>query len=121
LSVTQLSVFEDIQAQGSLTPALEKRLVEEFGSRGKRAMDAVRSKKIKKYRDFFVVEGSTGSYIVEDDFCTCKDYIYRLSVKGGVCYHSIAVRIAKAMGEYEEIDQWYSDVMPEKGTNKQAQ
>jgi predicted nucleic acid-binding Zn finger protein len=105
-------VFEDIQGQGSLTPGLEKRLVEEFGPRGQNAIDLVRAHKVKKYRDFFVVQGKSGEYIVEDDFCTCKDYMYRLSIKGGVCYHSIAVRIAKATGEYEEVDQWYSDIVP---------
>lgn len=115
-----MSVFEDVQEQGSLTPELEKRLSKEFGSRGKKAIEAVRSGKVKKYRDFFVVEGSTGVYIVEDDFCTCKDYLYRLSIKGGVCYHSIAVRIARATGEYEEVDQWYSDVMPKKSSRKPA-
>jgi predicted nucleic acid-binding Zn finger protein len=115
-----LGVFDDIREQGSLTPELEKRLVKEFGSRGKKAVELVRSGKVKKYRDFFVVEGSTGEYIVEDDFCTCKDYLYRLSIKGGVCYHSIAVRIAQATGEYEEVDQWYSDIMEKKGTKKPA-
>ncbi len=110
-----MSVFDDIREQGSLTPGLEQRLAREFGSRGKKAVGLVRSGKVKKYRDFFVVEGSTGEYIVEDDFCTCKDYLYRLSTKGGVCYHSIAVRIARATGEYEQIGQWYSDVVARKG------
>lgn len=115
-----MSVFEDIRERGSLTPELEKRLIEEFGPRGQNAIDLVVAHKVKKYRDFFVVRGKSGEYIVEDDFCTCKDYLYRLSIKGGMCYHSIAVRIAKATGEYEEVDQWYSDVMPKpkKGPKK---
>jgi predicted nucleic acid-binding Zn finger protein len=114
-----LSVFDEIQKEG-LTPELEERLTNEFGPRGKKAMETVRSGKVKKYRDFFVVKGSTGEYIVEDDFCTCNDYLYRLSIKGGVCYHSIAVRIARATGEYEDIDQWYSDIRPKKGARKHA-
>jgi len=105
-----LSIFEDIEREG-LTPENEKRLAREFGSRGKKAVETVRSGKVKKYKDFFVVKGSTGDYVVEDDFCTCNDYLYRLSIKGGVCYHSIAVRIAKATGEYETIDQWYTDIL----------
>ncbi len=106
-----MSVYDDIREQGSLTPELEKRLLEEFGPRGKNAIGLVRAHKVKKYRDFFVVQGKSGEYIVEDDFCTCKDYLYRLSIKGGVCYHSVAVRIARATGEYEEVDQWYSDIV----------
>ncbi len=105
-----MSIFEDIEKEG-LTPENEKRLAQEFGARGKKAIETVRSGKIRKYRDFFVVQGSTGSYVVEEDFCTCNDYLYRLSVKGGVCYHSIAVRIAKATGEYETVDEWYTDIM----------
>lgn len=103
-----MSVFDDARREG-LTPDVEKRLVEEYGSRGKKAIDAVRSGKVKKYRDFFVVRGFSGEYIVEDDFCTCNDYLYRLSVKGGICYHSIAVRLAKTTGVYEEVDRWYLD------------
>jgi len=105
-----LSIFEDIEKEG-LTPENEKRLARDFGARGRKAVEAVRSGKIKKYKDFFVVRGSRGDYIVEEDFCTCNDYLYRLSIKGGVCYHSIAVRIAKATGGYETADEWYSDIM----------
>lgn len=105
-----MSIFEDIEKEG-LTPENEKRLAREFGSRGKKAIETARSGKVKKYKDFFVVKGSTGDYVVEDDFCTCNDYLYRLSIKGGVCYHSIAVRIAKITGEYETIDEWYTDIM----------
>jgi predicted nucleic acid-binding Zn finger protein len=104
-----VSVFDEARREG-LTPEVEKRLVEEYGARGRRAAEAVRSGKVKKYRDFFVVEGRSGEYIVEEDFCTCNDYLYRLSVKGGVCYHSIAVRLAEATGGYEEVDRWYQDI-----------
>lgn len=104
-----VSVFDEARKEG-LTPEVERRLVEEYGARGRRAAEAVRAGKVKKYRDFFVVEGKGGEYIVEDDFCTCNDYLYRLSVKGGVCYHSIAVRLAEATGDYEEVDRWYQDI-----------
>jgi len=96
---------------------METLIIGEFGPRGKNAIGLVRAHKVKMYKDFFVVQGSSGEYIVEDDFCTCNDYLYRLSIKGGVCYHSIAVRIAKATGEYETIDQWYSDII-NKGPSK---
>jgi predicted nucleic acid-binding Zn finger protein len=109
-----LSVLEELQKTGVLTPEMEDRIIEEFGSRGKNAIDLVRAHSVKKYKDFFVVQGKSGEYIVEDDFCTCNDYLYRLSIKGGVCYHSIAVRIAKATGEYEPIDQWYYDIIGKK-------
>jgi len=106
-------IFEEIKEKG-LTEETEKKLATEFGARGKKAVELVRSGKVKKYKDFFVVQGSQGEYIVEDDFCTCNDYLFRLSIKGGVCYHSIAVRIAEAAGMYEKVDKWYVDSMEQK-------
>lgn len=111
-------MFEEIEEKGSLTPDLEKRLVAEFGPRGNNAINLVKAHKVKKYRDFFVVQGKSGEYIVEDDFCTCNDYLYRLSARGGVCYHSIAVRIARATGQYDVVDQWYSEVADKKPSRR---
>lgn len=102
-------IFDEIKTRG-LTRDLEERLIDEFGARGKNAIATVSARKVKRYKDFFVVQGKKGEYIVEDDFCTCNDYLYRLSIKGGVCYHSIAVKLARATGEYETVDQWYSDI-----------
>ncbi|MCD1294843.1 hypothetical protein CUJ83_07505 [Methanocella sp. CWC-04] len=102
-------MFEEIRDAGSLTDELAERVEKEYGARGKKAIEAFRSGKIKRYRDFFVVEGKKGEYIVEGDFCSCDDYLGRLSKKGGICYHSIATRIADATGRYEKVDEWYTD------------
>jgi predicted nucleic acid-binding Zn finger protein len=76
-----------------------------FGSRGKKALAAIDAGKIKKYLDFFVVEGRTAEYITEDDFCTCGDFLYR----GRTCWHLLAVRIAKETGTFVRIEGWYQD------------
>jgi predicted nucleic acid-binding Zn finger protein len=76
-----------------------------FGIRGKKALTAIDQGKIKKYLDFFIVEGKTADYIVEDDFCTCGDFLYR----GRTCWHLLAVRIARATGLYETVESWYQD------------
>lgn len=110
-------IFEEIREKG-LTEETERKLVDEFGARGKKAAELVKEGRVRKYKDFFVVQGSRDDYIVEDDFCTCKDYLYRLSIKGGVCYHSIAVHIAEATGQYETVDEWYVDVLNRKVTKK---
>lgn len=93
------------------TSEMEQVILRDYGTRGKNALELVRSGKVKKYRDFFVVQGRKGQYVVEGDFCTCHDYLYRLSVKGGICYHIIAAKIAMATGEYETVDEWYSDII----------
>jgi len=96
---------------GRFDDTVESAIVREFGTRGKNAVDVVKAGRVKKYRDFFVVQGRKDVYVVEGDFCTCRDYLYRLATKDGMCYHSLAVKIASATGQYEEVDAWYSDII----------
>lgn len=74
-----------------------------LGVRGKKALAALDSCKIKQYLDFFVVEGRTAEYVVDEDFCTCSDFMYR----GRTCWHLLAVRIAQETGMFQKIDSWY--------------
>ncbi|MDD1696533.1 MAG: SWIM zinc finger family protein [Methanoregula sp.] len=78
---------------------------ETFGNRGKKALAALDAGRVKKFLDFFVVQGRTAEYIVEDDFCTCSDFMYR----GRTCWHLLAVRIAKETDTFQQIDSWYQD------------
>jgi predicted nucleic acid-binding Zn finger protein len=81
-----------------------------FGTRGKKALAAIDDGKVRKYLDFFVVEGKTARYIVEEDFCTCSDFMYR----GRTCWHLLAVRIAIASGTCRQVDSWYQDQLRER-------
>jgi predicted nucleic acid-binding Zn finger protein len=92
-------------------PDLQREIEEKYGRKGKTALDAIEAGKVKKYLDFFVVEGRTAAYIVEDDFCTCGDFLYR----GRACWHLLAVRIARETGSFETIDRWYQDLMEKSG------
>jgi Uncharacterized metal-binding protein len=104
-----VSALDALQAAGSLSEELEQRIVREYGNRGRKAVELVQAGRVRRYHDFFVVEGKEDLYVVEGDFCTCRDYLYRLSRNGGLCYHSLAVRIAEATGQYTRVDEWYSD------------
>ena len=104
-----MSALDGLATGGSLSDEVERRIVREHGKRGQQAIDLVRAGRVKRYRDFFVVEGKGDRYVVEGGFCTCRDYLYRLSRNGGQCYHILAVRIAEATGKYERVDEWYSD------------
>jgi predicted nucleic acid-binding Zn finger protein len=88
-----------------LDAPLRLEIEETFGTRGKKAVAALDSGRIKKYLDFFVVEGRTAEYIVEDDFCTCSDFMFR----GRTCWHLLAVRIAQETKTFRHIDCWYQD------------
>jgi predicted nucleic acid-binding Zn finger protein len=81
-----------------------------LGSRGKKALAALDAGKIMKYLDFFVVQGRTAEYIVDEDFCTCGDFLYRKKI----CWHLLAVRIAQETGMYTKNDSWYQDTWKNK-------
>ena len=89
----------------TLTAALRLEIEETFGNRGKKALVALDAGKIMRYLDFFVVVGRTAEYVVDDDFCTCGDFMFR----NRTCWHLLAVRIAQETGLYERIDSWYQD------------
>ena len=86
---------------------LYKALLINLGKRGEKAFDYIRERRVKKYRDFFVVVGKE-EYVVEEDSCTCPDFVVNL--KGlKPCAHILAVEIAKITGNYDEIDAYYVD------------
>ena len=82
-------------------------IIEKFGERGKKALRILDAGKIIRYRDFFVVSGAGGEYVVEGDLCTCGDFLFRKRD----CSHILAVTIAKKTGRYIENDGWYQDVL----------
>lgn len=98
-------LFSRIQDEGRLTSSLREEIIRIFGDRGAKALRAIDEHRIKKYRDFWVVVGTSDEYIVEDEFCTCPVYFFR----GGGCWHVLAVKIASLTGDCEEYDLWYQD------------
>ena len=101
-----------LREAGELTPAAVDRIISVHGDRGQRAIDSIAERRVKEYRDFFVVVGHEDEYVVEDDGCTCKDAEYNLDPTDPeqLCWHAIAVRIARAIDRTDEHDMWYSDV-----------
>lgn len=97
---------------GTLTPEGVDRIIRLHGDRGEKAIEAVSEGRVKQYRDFTVVVGHAEEYVVEDDGCTCKDAEYNLDPQDPeeLCWHAIAVRIARAIDETDDHDMWYSDV-----------
>ncbi|MFB6298511.1 MAG: hypothetical protein ABEH56_08325 [Salinirussus sp.] len=97
---------------GELTPEAVDRIVAVHGDRGRRAIEAVGEGRIKEYRDFTVVVGHADEYVVENGGCTCKDAEYNLDTSDPdqLCWHAIAVRIARAIDATDDHDMWYSDV-----------
>jgi predicted nucleic acid-binding Zn finger protein len=100
-------IWQRLAERKNLDAELRTEIETVFGTRGKNALTAIDERKIKKYLDFFVVEGKTARYIVDEDFCTCGDFLYR----NRTCWHLLAVKIAAETGNFETVDSWYQDLM----------
>jgi predicted nucleic acid-binding Zn finger protein len=98
-------ILDRLRAAGRLTEAIRQEILSGFGDRGRKALAAIDEKRVKKYRDFFVVVGTSDEYVVDEDFCSCRDFLFRK----GRCWHVLAAAIAQVTGDYEEIDLWYTD------------
>jgi Uncharacterized metal-binding protein len=82
-----------------------------YGGRGRRAVDAVKERRIKRYNDFYIVIG-TEEHIVVEDYCNCMDFLFKTSREDKDCWHILAVKIADMIGEYDRIDLWYHEISP---------
>ncbi|RKD98395.1 hypothetical protein [Halopiger aswanensis] len=102
----------DLEEAGELTPDIVDRISRLHGDRGVQAVEAVGENRVKTYRDFTIVVGYDDEYIVEDGGCTCKDSEYNLDPDDptDLCWHVIAVAIARRIGHVDYHDMWYSDV-----------
>jgi predicted nucleic acid-binding Zn finger protein len=76
-----------------------------YGSRGERALAALDEGRVRRYLDFTVVISGSNEYVVEEEICTCGDFLFR----GRECWHILAVRLAKTFGTFIEEPSWYQD------------
>ncbi len=104
--------WKRMREERSLSPRLREEFLQIFGERGKKALDALDSGRVLRYRDFVVVSGSSGQHIVEEGFCTCHDHLYR----GGTCWHLLAVRLAELTGTFRDVDGWFQETWTKKST-----
>lgn len=95
-----------LEKEGKLTPEIRRLLAERYGQRGVKALEIVDEGRVKRYLDFFVVVGGSDEHVVEDEFCSCQDALFR---RKGECAHVLAVRIAALTGQFEEFSLWYQD------------
>ena len=99
------AIRDALTAAGSLTPEVRALILEKCGMRGKKALAAIDSGGVRRYRDFFVVNGTSGEYIVDGDFCTCEAAL----IRNRPCWHVLAVEIACRTGTFSDVPAWYQD------------
>ncbi len=95
-----------------LSEAFSQQIELEYGNRGKKGLEIVNERRVKRYKDYFVVVGESDEYVVEDDLCTCKDFLFNTGKNGVKCSHMIAVQVAKQKDVVDTVDAWYQDVRP---------
>ena len=100
-------LWETLEKGHILSINLQEDILRIYGDRGRKAILAIDESRVKKYRDFMVVVGTSDEYVVEDEFCTCRAQVFR----GGACWHVLAARIAIATGHFEEVDEWYQETL----------
>ncbi len=97
------SICSEAKKEGKLSGTNLSNLYNLFGQRFTKALDTLKSNRVKKYlfkpgcKVVWVVIGREREYLVipEADFCTCDDFYYRvLDKKIHFCYHLIAQKIA---------------------------
>ncbi len=101
----------ELSAVETLTPDVVERILAVHDDRGRQAIEAVSEQRVKEYRDFVVVVGFEAEYIVEGG-CTCRDSEYNLDPDDptALCWHVLAVEIARRIDAIDHHDMWYSDV-----------
>ncbi len=97
------TIWDEIRCTRALTPDRREAFLAHHGERGRKALKTVDERRVKRYCDFFVVVGYNDEYVVDEEFCTCSDFLFR----GKECAHLLAVRLACATGCYERYDTWY--------------
>jgi predicted nucleic acid-binding Zn finger protein len=102
----------ELAAAGELTSDAADLILSAHGDRGADAIEAVGEERVKQYRDFTVVVGHSSEHVVEDGTCECEDARYNLDTEDStqLCWHVIAVEIARRIDAVDHHDMWYSEV-----------
>jgi len=101
-----------LDAAGELTPEIVAAILEAHDDRGTSAIEAVGEGRVKGYEDFTVVVGHSDEYVIEEGACTCKDATYNLDPEdpAALCWHALAVEIARRVDAVDHHDMFYSEV-----------
>lgn len=97
---------------GKVGYELYKPLLLNYGKRGEKAFFYLVERRVKKYRDFFVVVGEE-EYLVEENYCSCKDFQINLRSKKP-CAHIIAVKLSELTELHDYVDDYYIDFIKKK-------
>ena len=94
------ALLKRLMESDELTEELQREIIEVYGSRGRKAIEAIKGGRVLKRGDRWFVRGRTEEYEVVRTFCSCKDYALNIvTKKAGVdmCYHALAKTICELL------------------------
>ena len=96
-----------LKSERRLTPELEEAIIDMYGPRGKRALEAIKRNAVVKRGERWFVRSESGEYEIFHALCSCRDYALNIATgKAGVdmCYHALAKNICEAFNAYHVIE-----------------
>lgn len=96
-------LFKRLRKGELLTPEIERLVADVYGGRGKRALAAIKGRRVIKRGQRWFVRGMADEYEVVKNFCTCRDYVLNIAtekVDTDMCYHALAKTICAALNTY---------------------
>jgi predicted nucleic acid-binding Zn finger protein len=100
-------LFKRLKRGKVLGSELERRIMDTYGGRGKRALEAIKRRCVIKRGRRWFVRGKTDEYEVVRTFCSCQDYLMNVAtekVDTDMCYHALAKNICEVLNAYYVIE-----------------
>ena len=99
----KMELFKRMRKGTTLTKDLKKAIIDTYGPRGRKALDAIRRRRVTKRGDRWFVRGKSDEYEIVQTYCTCRDYVLNVvteKVDVDMCYHALAKRICELLDAY---------------------
>ena len=96
-------LFKKLEQSSLLTEELKREIIEVYGQRGIKALEAIKEGRVIKRGERWFVQGKAEEYEVVKNLCTCKDFVLNVVTgRAGVdaCYHVLAKRICELLDAY---------------------
>ncbi len=93
-------LFQKICSADELNRDLERKIVDLYGPRGKRAINVVKEGGVRREGKRWFVRGREEEYEVVKSHCSCFDYVLNITTgktEVDMCYHALAKNIKELL------------------------
>lgn len=99
----KFEILKSMKKGSKLTEDLKKAIIDTYGPRAVKALDAIENRGVIKRGNRWFVKGKSDEYEVVKSFCSCRDYVLNIvteKVDVDMCYHALAKRICELLDAY---------------------